>query len=184
MSLFYRVSQKELKEERNRIFLEKGLPALEKQGFCKSPFSNAWFGKDDIGGYSYELCRLTNKSELQIIEVDICLGDNWIQEHLNIFSLSPKCQTIESLSGIDGLQFQLPPNSRTKTRLAPPRGLIFAGMPQHKIGGYLTRKGLSKRLSKLEKLVESDLSDIQSYVSRWHSSNVPLKTNWDGHPVT
>ncbi|MBW0149034.1 hypothetical protein [Marinobacter arenosus] len=183
MSIFYKASDKELREERNKIFLENGLPALERQGFCKSPFSTSWFGKDDHGGYSYELCRLTKDSELQIIEVNICLRDRWIQEHLNIFSLVPHCEAIENLSGVDGLQFHLPPNSQTKARLEPPRGLIFAGMPRHKVGRYLTRRGLSKRLSKLENLVETDLGDIQNYVKRWHSSNVIQTTQWNGHAV-
>lgn len=68
-------------------------------------------------------------------------------------------------------------------RLESPKGLIFAGMPQHKIRIYLTKNGFRKRLSQLAKILETDLSNIQHYISRWHASNVALKTNWEGHEI-
>jgi hypothetical protein len=62
MGMFYRVSEKQLLADRNSLIKEVGIPSLLKNGFIKSPFLGIWFGEYDnnIKGYSYELCRLTN----------------------------------------------------------------------------------------------------------------------------
>ena len=92
MGLFYKVSEKNLLELRNKIFLDKGIPALYNNDFERSPFSTSWFGKDDLQGYSYELCRLTSQNQIEIINAYIARGDSWIQLYLNIFELKPKCK--------------------------------------------------------------------------------------------
>ena len=90
MGLFYRVSEKELLNIRNQIFLNKGIPALKQNGFEQSPFSTGWYGKDDSGDYSYELCRLSKSLHMHMLFVDIIKGDKWIQIKLNIFNLKLK----------------------------------------------------------------------------------------------
>jgi hypothetical protein len=79
MGLFYKVSPKEMTDLRKKIFLEKGIPALNQQGFVRSPFSTSWYGYQQGIGYSYYLCRLTDNSTLETITVDIVRGDRWIQ---------------------------------------------------------------------------------------------------------
>jgi len=41
MGSLYKISEKELLSARNSIFKEAGIPALEKNGFVKSPFKTA-----------------------------------------------------------------------------------------------------------------------------------------------
>jgi hypothetical protein len=86
MGLFYSASPKELLKIRNNIVVDFGLPALNRNGFQKLPFSTAWFGKSENIGYSYEVCRLRDNSELDIITIHIIRGDRWIQGYLIILS--------------------------------------------------------------------------------------------------
>ncbi len=184
MSLFYKVSDKELVRLRNDIFLARGIPTLIQNGFIRSPFSTAWFGKDGAGGYSYEICRISDDSRLDMIFVYINKGDRWIQPHLNIFRLHPKVNSIEQLKDVDGLQFHLPPNSKTLTRLAPERGLIFARLSQHKIRFFYSRASLERRLKKLGDLLETDLNNIDSFALRWMAENKLQITDWNGKAVS
>ena len=113
----FKKSDSELLNIRNGIFLKRGIPALEGNSFIRSPFSNSWYGKDDIGSFTYEFCRLSSKSHLEFITVIIVKGDRWIQVYLNIFELQPQLKSLTELKGIDGVKFDLPPNSLTKMRL-------------------------------------------------------------------
>ena len=117
MAIFYRASTKDTLEARNRVFLERGMPPLQECGFLKSPFLNPWFGRNNLGDYSYELCRLVRHSHLEIITVHISKGDSWIKIFLNIFILIPAVEEIAQLNQVDGIQFHLPPNSITKMLL-------------------------------------------------------------------
>jgi hypothetical protein len=188
MSIFYRATEKELLNHRNRIFLEKGLPALKKNGFYKSPFSTGWFGKDNLRSYSYELCRLKPISQLEIIKVHIARGDIWIKIHLNVFILHPLIVSIDQLNDVDGLQFHLMPNNITEMRL---RSDDYKGPPifymlfckEHKLGRYLTKSGLESRVKELGDLIEEDMKDIDRFVIRWHELHKPLKTDWEGKRV-
>lgn len=187
MALFYKVSDKELLTIKHKIFKEGGIPALEKNGFTKSPFSGIWFGEYDsnIRGYSYELCRLSNQRYLEIISVDIVKGDKWIQIHLNIFELKPNINSLKELSGIDGMQFHLAPNNRTSMRL---RIDDFKGMPllrfvEHKIGPYYTKNGFEQEVEKLRELIKKDMTNIDEFVKRWHELHTPLVTDWKGNKI-
>jgi hypothetical protein len=99
------------------------------------------------------------------------------------FRLHPKVNRIEQLKGVDGLQYHLPPNSRSLARISSPRGIIFAGSPQHKIGFFFSRAGLKKRLEKLGSLLESDLKNIDSHVLQWLAEQKPLVTDWKGRVI-
>ena len=189
MGLFYKVSDKELLERRNKIFVDKGIFALSKNGFRQSPFSGAWFGKDDDGGYSYELCRLTRDSEVQILEADIIKGESWIQIRLNIFKLNPNIVSFEELRDLDGIQFHLPPNSITRMRLrsddykGPPLFYMLF-LPEHKIGKYKSKTGLERRIKELGDLIEKDMSNIDYFVKRWHEIHgEPMVTDWKGNQI-
>jgi hypothetical protein len=189
MGIFYKASDKELLEIRKKIFVDHGLPALTKNGFVKSPFSTAWFGKDDIGGYTYDLCRLTNDNQLETLTVYIVRGDKWIKVYLNIFALEPPLESVSRLEGMDGLQFLLPPNSRTKMRL---RSDDISGIPlfsynfwfrRHTIRSYYSRAGLTRRANRLARLLEADLGNIDRFVGRWHALHRPIVTSWEGFIV-
>jgi hypothetical protein len=188
MSLFFKPSAKELLEFRNQIVLESGIPLLEK-GFKKSPFSTSWFGRDSLHGYTYELCRLTPESKLQVIEIQITRGDKWIKFILNIFKLTPNPESLDQLNGVDGLQFKLPPNSITEMRLrvddikGPPLFDYNFMFRKHKIGSYYTKSGLSKRIKQLSEIIERDLNNIDHFIERWHELHEPLVTTWEGHPI-
>lgn len=178
--MLYKVPDKELVKIRNSLFLERGLPALEKNGFIKSPYTTAWFGRDNHRGFSYELLRLKDNSTLEMILVYIIYGEPWIQEHINVFRLSPEVSSLTQLAGLDGLSFHLPPCSMSLTRLAPPRGLIFVGFPRHKLRFFFTKTGFERRVSQLGEILEKDLTNIDSFFTRWHAENQPLTTDWLG----
>lgn len=188
MGLFYKVSEKELLLIRDRIFLDKCLPALKKNGFGKSPFSTAWFGKNNLGDFTYELCRVRKGSILEIVVTHISKGDQWIKVFLNIFKLSPDLKSIEQLQGVDGLQYHLPPNSLTKMRL---RSDDIKGMPLldyhfmfggHKIRSYHTKTGYDRQIRELSKRIEKDLDNIDFFVERWHELHELNLTDWEGNP--
>lgn len=188
MGLMYKVSQKELLTIRNKIFFESGLPALYKNGFQKSPFSTAWFGKDDLKGYTYELCRLVPNSLLETLIVHIVRGDAWIQMYLNIFALNPDIESLKQLDGIDGLQFHLPPNTLSQMRLRsddykmiPLFHMLFG--KEHKIGAYFTKSGLEGRVKELNELIAHDMHHIDAFINRWHEMHQPKKTDWQGHQL-
>lgn len=189
MSLFYKATTKEITSLRNNIFIEKGIPALNQKGFVRSPFSTAWYGRDEHAGFTYELCRLNNNSALEIITVYIIRGDRWIQIKLNIFELSPAVTSIEQLIDLDGLQFCLPPNSISEMRLRiddRKRAPIFdlSNMyKNHKIYSYYTKKGLKQRVNGLGNRIEKDLLNIDEFVTRWHEIYKINKTNREGQPM-
>ncbi|WP_337043134.1 hypothetical protein [Emticicia sp. 17c] len=185
MALFYKVSDKEFLKIRSKIFTEAGIPELEKNGFEKSPFSTAWFGRNNLQDFTYELCRVVNGSLLEILVTHISRGDSWIQIYLNVFKLNPEIKSCDALKNVDGIQFHLPPNSITKMRL---RIDDFKGMPlfrfvEHKIGTYYTKNGFESEVEKLRKLIKKDMTNIDHFVKRWHELHTPLVTDWKGNKI-
>jgi hypothetical protein len=188
MGLFYSISDRELLEIRNKLFLEKGVPALLRNGFIKSPFSTAWFGRNNLNDFTYELCRLETNSQLEIITVHISRGDKWIKAYLNIFNLKPVLKNIEQLRGIEGVRFALPPNRTTEMRL---RNDDWKGIPlfhmlwgkQHKIGSYYSKNGLNRRVKELGELLDDDFNNIDGFVKRWQELHRSILTTWGGHQI-
>lgn len=186
MGIFYKASDAKLLEIRNKIFRENGIPALEKNGFSRSPFSTAWFGKDDIGGFTYEMCRLSENSQLEIVETIIARGDRWIQIYLNIFELHPSLDAIEQLKGVKGLPYHLPPNSLTEMRLRMDevKGVSsLFNFDEHKLKSFSSESGLKKRTEELGNLIEQDMTNINSFVKKWHELHQLNITDWDGNKI-
>lgn len=190
MGLFYKISEKELLLTRDRIFLDKGLSSLKNNGFNRSPFSTAWFGKNNLGDLTYELCRVRKDSILEMVVTHISKGDQWIKVYLNIFRLSPNLRSLEQLQGVDGLQYHLPPNSLTKMRL---RSDGIKGVPLldyhfmfggHKIRSYYTKTGYDREIRELSKRIEKNLANIDSFVERWHELHQPNLTGWEGNRIS
>jgi hypothetical protein len=187
MALLYKVPDKKRLEIRNSIFVDSGIPALKQNGFTKSPFSGAWFGRNNLGDYTYELCRLADN--LEIITTHISRRDKWIKIYLNIFSVNPKLNSINELHVFDGLQYKLPPNSITRMRLrsdeqkGPPILHMLFGK-QHKLGVYVSESGLKKRIEELRVLIEDDMTHINYFVRKWYQiHHTPVMTGWDGRQL-
>lgn len=186
MALFYKISDKELLEARKGIFLKEGIPALEKNGFSKAPFSTSWYGKNNLGDYTYELCRLRGQATFELLVIHISSGDEWIKIYLNIFELSPSLTNLTELQGKVGTYFHLPPSILTQMRL---RIDDFKGMPifrtkEHKLGRYYSQSGLQKRIKELSVLISSDLNNIDSFVVRWYDLHTPIVTDWQGKGIS
>lgn len=186
MKLFYKVKAKDLLAIRNEIFVKNGIPQLEKNRFEKTPFPEKLFGKNNLGDYTYELCRLNSSSHLEAITAHISRGDSWIKIYLNVFKLKPTLRTLNPLKDMDGMQFSLPPNTLTRMRL---REDDFEGMPlfntvKYKVKSFYTESGFQERLDELSKLIEKDLSNIDSFIKRWHELHQPMVTDWEGRRIT
>jgi hypothetical protein len=185
MGLFYKASKKQLLEARNKIYLTVGIPALKNKGFEELPFRTPWFGKNNLGDYTYELCRLNERNELEMITAHITKGDSWIKIYLNIFKLVPELKKLDQLKGLPLIQFYLPPNKLTEMRL---RIDDFEGMPlfrkvEYKIKSYYTESGFQERVDELSKLIESDLNNIDYFIKRWHELHTPMVTDWEGKMI-
>lgn len=191
MGGFYKVSNKQLLSDLNTLFKAHGIPALQKSDFISSPFSGSWHGEYEksIQGYLYEFSRLRSGTYLERIDAYIVSGERWIQLHLNIFQLSPKPASIDSLGKYDGVKFGIPPNSLTKMRLrsddykGPPLfHMLF--LPEHKIGRFYTKSGYERQVDKLGKLIRSDLENIDGFVKSWYGLHRPILTDWEGSVIT
>jgi hypothetical protein len=187
MGLFYKATDKELLTIRNQIITENGIPSLQKLGFKKSPFSTAWFGRNEHGDFNYELCRLIDR-ELQIIDLYVARGDRYIKVHLNIFNLSPELNSIDQLNGLDGIQFHIPPNSISNMhwRLDDIKGIPLFKlnyMSGHKLSGYWTKSGLTQATEKLRNTIILDISNFEYFHKRWHEKFSPLTTTWEGMKI-
>lgn len=186
MSFFNTSSSKEILQLRNKVFLTRGIPILEKEGFRKSPFSTAHYGWHPGIGYLYELCRLSDNCFLEVVSIHIIRGDRWIQIRLNIFELAPQPASLEQLKGLEGLKFNLPPNSTTNMRL---HSDDIKGIPlfnynfmadHHRLKRYFTNAGRKRRAAQLGDRIEKDLNNINCLVQRWHELHKPKVTNWEG----
>ncbi len=174
---------------RNEIFLTKGVPALQEKGFKKSPFSSAWYGKDDSGDYIYELCKLTNDSILQMMTVEIVEEDKWIKLFLNIFNLQPDVKNILDLEGCNGLKYHLPPNSFSKMRLRVDdiKGIplfnyqfMFGG---HQLKSFNSETTMKRRIIELENIIEKDLTNLESFIKKWYEIYHVNIVDWEGNLV-
>ena len=185
MGIIYKVTPKKLLEARNEIFIKKGIPALKMNGFEKAPFPESLFGRNNLKDFTYELCRLDAKSVLDFVTVHISRGDRYIKVFLNVFKLHPDLESLEQLNSVDGMQFRLPPNSRTKMRL---RSDDFKGMPlfntvKHKVRPFFTPRGFQRRIDALGKLIGNDLSKINFSRKRWLELHEPMNTDWQGREI-
>lgn len=184
----YKVARKELLEVRNKIFAEKGIPALNENGFIKSPYSTAWYGRDNHRNFVYDLCRLSGQTTLEMLNVFIIRGDRRIQIYLNVFKLSPSLQSVDELNGLNSVQFHIPPNSLSRMQLRSDdyKGIPLFYMlfcPKHKLKSYYTKRGFQKRVKELGDLIEKDMTNIDSFVRRWHELHKPMATTWEGDIV-
>ena len=161
--MFYKVSEKQMLKDRNNLFKEVGILALQKNNFVRSPFSTSWNGEyyDGIQGYLYEFGRISKDDLFESIKVFIVKGDKYIDVFINIFRISPELKIINELKYFEGTKFDIPPNSITKMRLrnddykGPPLFYMLF-LPENKIGRFYTKSGYEAELSKLKKFIKSD----------------------------
>jgi hypothetical protein len=181
MPLFYQASAKRLVEARNDVFLEWGMPALQRQHFAPAPFAGACFGRHD-GGYTYEWCRLGPAWLLETVRVEIVRGDRWVKVFINLFLLQPSPVRLDALEQTDGLPYRLPPLSRSEMRLRIDdiRTIPLFNLwgPQHKVGAYYSHRGFDNQCAALGKLLHRDLSNINAFFVRWRELHRPATVNW------
>jgi hypothetical protein len=191
MGMFYKISDKQLLEDRNDLFKEVGITALANNDFVPSIFKSSWNGHYDksIKGYIYEFTRMTNCKYLEIIEVYIISGEKWIQIYLNVFELFPKVNSINELAGFEGLPFGMTVKNKSmymrlrKDDYKGPPIFYMTFLPEHKIGSYYSKSGYEAEITKLKKLIKSDMENIDSFVKRWHELNKPNITDWEGNVI-
>ncbi|MEQ9305678.1 MAG: hypothetical protein RJQ14_17325 [Marinoscillum sp.] len=177
------MTEKEILEIRNKIFLEYGIPALISVGFQKSPFPSDWHGRDNLNDFTYSLCRLNN-SFLETIETQISRGDRWIKIFLNIFDLNPPITNLDDLKKCDSVRYKIPPASLTEMRVNQDN---YQGMPlfnpnsnRHKLRRSISTNGLKRSIEKLRTNIQNDLTKIDAYVKQWHKIHKPLRVDWNG----
>ncbi|WP_199139156.1 hypothetical protein, partial [Pedobacter sp. ASV12] len=162
------------------------IPALKQKGFEHSPFSSAWFGRNNLIDSTYKLCRISKNSELEMLTTHITREDSWIQIFLNIFKLEPTINALTELKERDGIQFGLPPNNMTEMRLrmddykGPP---LFHGV-RHKLKSFYTEKGFEESVQNLGELIKKDMENIDHFIKRWHELHKPTVTDWEGNKIS
>jgi len=172
MSFFYKPTGKEILNIRNKIFVECGTTALNNNSFIKSPFSTSWFGRNNLGDFTYDFIRLKDKTRLEFLQVHINKGDVYIKLFLNVFQLDNQIQSINDLDGRDALKLSLPPLSLSQMRLRsddykfiPIITVLF--YTEHKLGMYITKKGFDSKIGKLRNLIRKDCQNIDRFTKRW-----------------
>lgn len=183
MGLFFDVSDEEILEIKNDIFVNSGIPALNRNQFSQSPFSTGWFGKDNTGSYSYEMCRISKHSHLEIINTEINKGDRWIQIFLSSFKLVPEITSIDQLKGVDGLKFHLPPNrqKRMRIRFSEIDGFSFFMTEKHKLKSFSSKSDLEKKVTSLRNLIKQDCENINKFFGKWYDLHEVHTTDWEGN---
>ena len=186
--MFYSIKNSEILKIRNDIFLYNAVPYLKQNGFVKSPFLDANFGKNNRQLYIYEMCRLENYN-LEFIATYISLRDRYIQIRLNIFQLSPIPKNISELENINGIKFYLPPNSQKEERLdidmlkTIPLFSYRFWFENYKLKSFHTKFGLDMAIRKLKYLIERDMKNINSFVEKWLQFHKPNITDWEGNII-
>ena len=185
----YKVSEKDMLLVRNNIITDVGIPALKDNGYCKFPFSGSWFGKNNLGDFTYELCRVSKSSQLEIIVVHISSGDKYIKVYLNIFELIPTLNSCSQLINKSGTKFGLPPNNITEMRLRSddykgPPIFYMLFLPEHKVGRYNSKNKFEREIKKLRNIIKTDMTNIDKFVNRWHELYKMNITDWEGNLIT
>ena len=173
-----KVSDKTLLKIRNSILIN-AIPILEEQGFEKSPFISSWFGRNNLGDFTYDLARLSN-SCIELLTFHISKGDKWIKAYLNIFDLFPIPKTLSELNKIN--------DNRTQMRLdieLPKRNFIDFIFPkkEYRLKNFFTYSGLVKRQCELENVLKHDFKNIDLKIEMWYKAHKPMKTDWEGKPI-
>ena len=186
--MFYSIKNSEILKIRNDIFLYNAVPYLKQNGFSKSPFLDANFGKNNRQLYIYEMCRLEN-SNLEFLATYISLRDRYIQIRLNIFQLSPIPKNISELENINGIKFYLPPNNQKEERLdidmlkTIPLFSYRFWFENYKLKSFHTKFGLNMAIRKLKYLIERDMKNINSFVEKWRQFHKTNITDWEGNII-
>jgi hypothetical protein len=176
MSFIYKPTDKTLLDIRNGIFQEYAIPELLLNGFSKSPFSTGEFGRNNVGGFSYEFVRLRSPSKLELLVTHISKGDRYIKFLLNIFKTTASIASFVDIEAKEALKLHLPPLSLTSMRL---RSDDYKFIPiitplfykEHKLGHYMTKAGFERRVHSLSLLVKEDCKNIDRFIEKWYAKH-------------
>lgn len=179
-----KLSEKELVLVRDEILKRVGLPALIDAGFRPSPFSHAWYGSDNMGGCSYELCRVSDVGYLEIVNIYIASGDKRIQVYLNIFKPEPAIDDVGQLDGMDGIAYLVQPNLKTRLCISTSNEGFFKGGQKFQLNTGGIFKSLESEKEKLAESLKSEFSGLKKHIDRWLLANgEPASTDWNGNQV-
>jgi hypothetical protein len=189
MGLFYKKYDKRVLKDLNDIVKAVIIPALNSRGFVLKPFSNSWSGDFDRENqsYHYELGRISNEGNLELIDLYVSKGSRWIPISLNVFKLSPKPSSIHKLSLQTRSSLGIPLNGKTEMRLlsddylGPP--IFYSFHPVHKLGSYYSNTGYLAALEQFKKLLQKDMENIDHFVQTWHKIHQPNHVDWEGNVI-
>ena len=107
---------------------------------------------------------------------------------MNIFELNKKLNSISELKDCDGINFHLPPIDQTMMQLRSddykvPPFFYMLFLPEYKLGRYKTKSIFEKEVNKLRDLVKKYMTNIDSFVDRWHELHKPNITDREGNVV-
>lgn len=183
MTGWYKASEGNMLESIGKEFEARAVLKLMQNRFIHSPFSTSWFGKNNLGGYTYEFCKLLSSGHLQWLTVHIPRGDRSVSVFLNIFALSPAPESLEELSGLNGLKFAIRPLKDTSMNFREEdRGLqLLFHVNSYRVGRYFTKRQFEQKIAILGDKLERDFSNIQYFVNRWYKTRGnPQITDWEG----
>jgi hypothetical protein len=177
-----------LTEVMNGIIQNVALPILTKKGFVPSPFTENWYGKDNLHSYTYDLFRLSGRSELEYLSIYVNRGNMEIDLHINVFLPSPPIGSMEALNGLSIFPFILPPNSKSLLRLGSDE---FGKIPLFRIfreedlrmGVPRNQTALSRRTEKLTSTIGRMCSRVDESFLRWHKRHSLRAVDWKGEPI-
>ena len=161
---------------------------FRKNGFIKSPFLNANFGRHNPQLYIYDMCRLTN-SNFRMHNDLYYLQEIDILKFSNIFELSPKPKNIFELKDINGIKFYLPPNNKKEERLdidmlkTIPLFSYRFWFENYKLKSFHAKFGLRRAIKKLQFIIERDMKNINFFVEKWKQFHKPNITDWEGNII-
>ncbi|WP_440557251.1 hypothetical protein [Treponema succinifaciens] len=157
-----RFSEKEILKIRNDIFIQDVVPILEKNGFVKSPFKTACFGRTSNNNiFIYEMCRLRKDSRLEFVITKISRYDRYIKIYINAFKPYPPIKSVYSLKDYDSTNYEILPNSGREKK-------------------FHTDKGRIKRTTELKNRATAKVNKIESFFDKWYSKYCPYVTKWNG----
>jgi hypothetical protein len=172
----------------NGIIQNIALPILTEKGFVPSPFTENWYGKDNLHSYTYDLFRLSGRSELEYLSIYVNRGNMEIDLHINVFLPSPPIDSMEALNGLSIFPFILPPNSKSLLRLGSEE---FGKIPLFRMfreedlrmGVPRNQTALSRRTEKLSSTIGKMCTRMDDSFVRWHERHRLRAVDWKGVPI-
>lgn len=157
-----------------RQFCKFVVPALQDQGFERSPFSSHQSGPDGTDHHFY-FVRLEEKKSLELVDCRILHENGTLDVHYNSFTLSHGVETINEFEGSVGLSLLTMPCLKTRMPVLRYVPIPFLYWPvRYKVRWNSKEGSLENSVMKtIQKLVD-DISFIEITKAEWESQNDPI----------